>query len=315
MTAERRDAATGGHRHTLDQLRVLDAIARTGSFAAAATALHRVPSAISHAMKALEDALGVSLFDRTGHRAALTSAGERLVEAARDELARADRFEATARQLHEGWEPELRVVLDAALPLEPLIFALRALESERVPTRVRVDVECQDGVRARFDEDDADIMLALEMDLGREGLTLTPLPPLTLRLLCAPSHGLAQAGSVTRDDLRRYTEVVVRDTSPRLARSPRPAFLGTPSVIYLSDFHGKRLALLQGVGFGWIPEHLALEDLAAGTLVEVPLAEGNRWTYHPQVAVRAARPPGRAGQRLLAALLDRAHGESDSRST
>jgi DNA-binding transcriptional LysR family regulator len=312
MTADRRDPPSTGHRHTLDQLRVLDAIARTGSFAAAAATLHRVPSAVSHAVKALEDALGLALFDRSGHRATLTPAGERLLEAAREELARADRFEATARALHEGWEPELRVVLDAALPLEPLIHALRALEAERVPTRVRVDVECQDGVRARFDEDDADIMLALEMDLGREGLALTPLPPLTMRLLCAPGHGLAAAPEVTRDDLRRFTEVVVRDTSPRLARTPRPAFLGTPSVIYLSDFHGKRLALLQGVGFGWIPEHLVRDDLAAGALVEVPLAEGNRWTYQPHVAVRAARPPGRAGQRLLTALLARAHHESDS---
>ena len=69
---------------TLDQLIVLDAVAREGSFAAAAQVLHRVPSAVSYAIKGLEDALGVSLFDRTGRIAVLTPAGRRLLGEARE---------------------------------------------------------------------------------------------------------------------------------------------------------------------------------------------------------------------------------------
>ena len=48
-------------RFTLDQHEVLQAIKRTGSFAGAAKELHRVPSAISYAVRTLEEALGLQL--------------------------------------------------------------------------------------------------------------------------------------------------------------------------------------------------------------------------------------------------------------
>src|SRR6266508_3672558 len=60
----------------LRQLRVFQAVARTGSVAAAATQLHLTASALSHALKALETELGVRLFDRVGKGVQLTAAGE-----------------------------------------------------------------------------------------------------------------------------------------------------------------------------------------------------------------------------------------------
>jgi DNA-binding transcriptional LysR family regulator len=52
---------------TLEALRVMDAIDRRGSFAAAADELGRVPSALSYTMQKLEEELDVVLFDRSGH--------------------------------------------------------------------------------------------------------------------------------------------------------------------------------------------------------------------------------------------------------
>ena len=102
-----------GPRFTLDQLLVLDAIARTGSFAGAARELHRVPSAVSYTVQALEDAVNVPIFDRSGHRAVLTAGGRHLLESARDLLTRARQLDAVASSLGDGWEPELQVVVDA----------------------------------------------------------------------------------------------------------------------------------------------------------------------------------------------------------
>ena len=61
-------------RFTLDQLLVLESVVRVGTFAGAAKELHRVTSAVSYAIKTLEEALGVPLFAREGRRAALTPA-------------------------------------------------------------------------------------------------------------------------------------------------------------------------------------------------------------------------------------------------
>lgn len=57
---------------TLEALRVMDAIDRRGSFAAAADELGRVPSALSYTMQKLEEELDVVLFDRSGHRTKFT---------------------------------------------------------------------------------------------------------------------------------------------------------------------------------------------------------------------------------------------------
>ncbi len=70
-------------RISLDALLVLDSIARNGSFAAAGEELHRVPSAITYTIQKLEQDLEVKLFDRSGHRARLTEAGEALLREGR----------------------------------------------------------------------------------------------------------------------------------------------------------------------------------------------------------------------------------------
>jgi DNA-binding transcriptional LysR family regulator len=72
---------------TLDQLVALDAIARGGSFAAAARELNKVPSAITYLKQELESSLGVELFERKGRGVVITPAGGRLLAAARDTLA------------------------------------------------------------------------------------------------------------------------------------------------------------------------------------------------------------------------------------
>ena len=97
---------------SLDALQVLDAIDRRGSFAGAAAELHRVTSAVSYAVQKLEDDLGVLLFDREGHRARLTPTGRLVLERGRELLAAADRLALDARQLHGGWETELRIAVD-----------------------------------------------------------------------------------------------------------------------------------------------------------------------------------------------------------
>ncbi|MBY8886812.1 LysR family transcriptional regulator [Streptomyces sp. PTM05] len=76
------------------RLVVLCAVARAGGIAAAARLLDLTPSAVSQAVRKLEDAAGVPLLDRSGGRAELTVVGARLAErGARiaDEVAAAER--------------------------------------------------------------------------------------------------------------------------------------------------------------------------------------------------------------------------------
>ncbi len=71
------------HRDLLSHLLVVLAVTRRGGFAAAAAQLNMSPSAVSHAIKTVEDSLGMPLFVRTTRSVALTEAGVGLMESRR----------------------------------------------------------------------------------------------------------------------------------------------------------------------------------------------------------------------------------------
>jgi DNA-binding transcriptional LysR family regulator len=291
---------------TLDQLRVLDAIARTGSFARAAAELHRVPSAVSYAVRQLEEGLDVALFDRTRRKAALTPAGTRILAEARSVLDRAKDLAQLGRELADGWEPELRIVVDGALPMAPILRALAPFQDPEIPTHVRLDVEHREGVLHRFHLDNSHIMFVIGFDPGDDtsGMLRTDLPPLELVLVAAATHPLV--ATPTAEAAAAVPELVVRDSSPDATATE--SYTGSRHQLHLSDFHTKRLALLQGAGFGWIPRHLIRSDLTAGTLALLPLdGRSPHFHYAPQQVERADAPRGRALQRFIAALPPTVH--------
>jgi DNA-binding transcriptional LysR family regulator len=296
----------GAPKHTLDQLVVLETIDRTGSFAAAARELHRVPSAISYAVKALEEAVGVALFDRAGHRATLTPAGRRLLEEGGRVLAAARGLDRLAEELQAGWEPEVAVVVDGALPTEPVMAALAAFTGRGLPTRVQVNVEYQGGVWERFADLAADLAMPLE-DAESRPEASEPLPVLPFAVLAAAGHPLA-GRPLERAELDAHVELVVKDSSAVYARRPREAWFGSRHAVHLSDFHAKRLALLQGAGYGWMPLHLVRADLASGALVPLELGDAGAWEYRPHLVRRPALGP--AGE-LFATLLCESFGSTD----
>ena len=281
---------------TLDQLLALDAIARTGTFAGAADELHKVPSAISYLVQGLESATDVDLFDRSRRKAVLTKAGQRILESSREVIERARALERVASELSGGWEAELHVIVDGALPIAPITACLRRFADPEIPTCLRVDIEYQEGVIDHFIAAPADV--ALYLGFGSEEQAkpydLTPLPDLDLVLVAAPDHALANQ-PFTDAARAGHAELVVRDSSPRFSERAKAAFSGSRNLVYLADFHSKRIALLDAAGYGWIPKHFVEQDLNEGRLVILD-PEMRRWTYQPQIVVRENQPLGRAGQ-------------------
>ena len=112
---------------TLDQMRVLVAVAETGSFSAAARRLRRVQSAISQAVQAMETTLGVPLFDRSTKTPTLTDAGAAIVGDARAIIASATALRARAQSIADDLEAELTLAVDATFPMPLLMKSLEAL--------------------------------------------------------------------------------------------------------------------------------------------------------------------------------------------
>src|SRR6516165_4994108 len=111
---------------TLDQMRVLVAVADSGSFSAAARSIGRVQSAVSQSIQTLEATLELKLFDRLGKTPRLTDAGAALVGDARALIAGAAALRARAQSMADDVEPELALAVDGIFPIPLLMESLKA---------------------------------------------------------------------------------------------------------------------------------------------------------------------------------------------
>src|ERR1700688_4969388 len=108
---------------TLDQFRTFIAALNEGSFSAAGRKLRRAQSVVSQTLANLEAQLGVKLFDRSARYARLTEEGRSILADARSVADNVAGFKARRHEMREGLEPELSVVVDVMLPMEPLTRA------------------------------------------------------------------------------------------------------------------------------------------------------------------------------------------------
>jgi LysR family transcriptional regulator for metE and metH len=72
-------------------LKLVTAIAETGSVTRAGNCLHLTQSALSHQLRDVEEQLGAPLFERKNRKMTLTAAGERLLHSARTVMAELER--------------------------------------------------------------------------------------------------------------------------------------------------------------------------------------------------------------------------------
>lgn len=285
---------------TLEQARTLDAFAKAGTLQAAAKSLHKAHSAVLYALKQLESQTDLVLFDRSGYRTKLTAAGEEVLRHCRVLLAAETSLYAACEELASGWEPVLRVVFDAVVPLGPVLEVVRALKDAKAPTRVQLSVDSLGGVEERFEATNAQVMISV-LPPRLDGLTLVPLPRLKARLVAHKSHPLAKLKrGVTRDDLSQHVLLTVRGSDPRLQLST--AQLDEQSAVHLSDFHAKKAAILAGIGFGWLPDWLIEKELEKGELKLLALPQGSVHTFEPRLMHRGVIGPA---ARKLVSLLTR----------
>ena len=285
---------------TLEQARTLDAVAQHGSFAKAAHALHKVHSAVLYSVKQLEDAVGLPLFDRSGYRSALTPLGRRVLEHCQRLLAAEAELDATCRAARAGHEPDLRIVFDGLLPVEPLLRAVRKVQAASPPTRIALTSEFLGEVEARAEADGAEVMLTVVPATRAIGPSHA-LAPLVSWLVVTARHPLAAVKRPTAVDLERHPFLTVRASDQRLAMST--SALDKASAFKLGDFHAKKVALMAGMGYGWMPDYLVAKDLARGALVVLPFGAGKgRHEFRPTLHCRRSAVGGRALDAFVEAL-------------
>lgn len=281
---------------SLDQLRILIAVAETGSFSAAARALNRRQSVISYAIANLEAQLGgLVLFDRRSRRPTLTEAGATVLLEARRIAMGVDGLRARASGLLAGIEPELAVAVDVMLPTAVLVSALVAFRAEFPTVTLRLSVEALGAV--------ARLVLDRACAVGVSGPLARSLPGLDQRRIggvrilpvAAPSHPLARvAGPIPPSMLRDHVQLVLTDRSD-LTKGQDFGVLSAETW-RLGDLGAKHALLLAGLGWGGLPDPMVADDLSAGRLVPLDIEDRPPDHYAIYAIHRADAPPGPAGR-------------------
>jgi DNA-binding transcriptional LysR family regulator len=258
---------------TLEALRILDAIDRRRSFAAAAVELDRVPSAITYTVRKLEEDLDVLLFDRRGHRALLTAAGQELLTQGRHLLRAADELERRVKRAATGYEVELRIVLDSMIPFERMFPLIEAFDKEGYGTRLRFSCEALSGVWEALMDGQADLAIGA-VHSGPEAIRMSsafrvrPLDAIEWVFAVAPSHPLAVIEEPLPAHLiQQYRAVAVGDTG-RTLPVMSSGLLSGQETLTVPSLEAKLKAQLAGLGCGHLPRRLAAPHIAAGALIE-----------------------------------------------
>jgi len=268
---------------TLDQLRAFCAVVETGGFHAAGESLFRSQSAISIAIKNLEQELGLSLFDRSGYRPALTAQGQVLFGKARNMLSRR--------------ETEISIALSAIAPVEQVLGVIKQISESAPATRMSLQVENMGGTLERLQDRDVDFAIA-ERLTPTEKLEEARLSSTEMVSVISTDFPLAtRYPAIGVADLEQYVQVVVRDTSRNQPRQSAGIIEGASQWL-VNDFDMKKRMILSGSAWGRMPRHRVAEELADGRLLVLSGKRLEPLTIDMYLFRRADEPMGPVGERL-----------------
>ncbi len=277
---------------TPDALLMVDAIARNGSFAAAARELGKVPSALTYSVRQLEDALDVLLFDRSSRQAELTAAGTELLTEGRRLLQAMDAVANRVQRVASGWEAQLSISVEDLMSTTTLFELVEAFcglcdgrelggtppgpARGRPGTRLRLQSDVLAGTWEALVSGQVDLAIGVKGDLPNPGgVELRLLGALEFVFCVAPHHALAAVQTPLEDaQLVHQRAVAVADTARRLAPVTVNLLPGQ-DVLTVPSMRAKLEALLRGLGCGYVPEPLARPHLQAGHLVRKHTVRGD----------------------------------------
>ncbi|NMK46625.1 LysR family transcriptional regulator [Achromobacter sp. Bel] len=255
----------------LSHLASFSAVARHSSFRRAGEELGLSTSAVSYAIRNLEERLGVNLFNRTTRSVALTDAGQRLAERLLPVLS--DLGDALEEMNHfrGAASGTLRINTSRAASYMLLMpFAARFLAAY---PDIRLDIGEDDSfvdiVASGFD---AGVRL---LEAVPEDMVAVPIgPSLRAAVVASPSYLAGRDIPRHPNDLMRHECVRYRFASGRyykweFEKDGVAIEVDVTGRIALSDVHAEVRAAVDGIGIGSVPEHYVNDLLATGRLVRL----------------------------------------------
>lgn len=258
-------------RVALNDLEAVLAVARRGSFRAAAIDLDMSTTALSHAIARLEANLGVRLFNRTTRSVSLSNAGRQFVEKVGPAVGDIHGAMEAVRSQRETPSGLLRI--NAAPTAARQIISPLVLEFLRRYPEMQVDIVTEGRL--------VDVVAA-GFDLGVRVADLVPTDMIALSLgrpqrsavVGSPNYFAQRPMPLVPTDLLSHDCIRVRLPNGalfrwRFQRDGETAQIDVPGRLILDEASLARTAALDGAGIGFFMEQDVLHDIAAGRLLRL----------------------------------------------
>jgi len=262
-------------KSVLDSRQLLAArvLANTGSFTLAGQQLSLTQSAVSHAIKALEEEVECRLFHRGGKGVTVTPAGKHFLEYTDKILAQMETARTLVAPRTTRGKERLRLGVSARARQFILPVVLPVFKREYANKLVAIEP--------------GDYARNLELlESGLLDLVFTVKPPGRLqsgyihlfddelRFFVAPGHPWARTGRASREDLAGTTLMLylkVNSTPELLADYFKGERVKPAYGVEMTDHESLKAVLKTSLAVGILPPWLAEKDLADGSLVSVPM--------------------------------------------
>lgn len=286
---------------TLRQLQYLVTVADAGSFTLASRVAGVSQPTLSAQIRALEERLGVKLFERGAGGAVLTPVGRTIVAMARRMLSDARDIVALASSSSHSLSGTLR--LGTTPTLGPYLLSPIIADLHRIAPDLRLHVRegIPDEQVLELSRGNLDVVLG-PMPITGDDLTIEPLFREPLHLVAALDHPLGQRGAVARDAL---AGAALLSLDPRHHLAQQAAEIASACRMTMApDYYGTSLGSLHqmaasGLGLSLLPRLYLRSDVGGAAGLKILEVEG--WRAHRSIAIAWRRQsPMSSAFRLIA---------------
>lgn len=259
-------------RQPINDLLALRAIVRERNFTRAAAQLGVSPSALSHAIRGLEERVGVRLLTRTTRSVAPTETGERLLDAIVPHLDGIETELAALGALRDKPAGKVRITtgIDAAQTILWPMLARLLPDHPDIEVELAVNSGFVNIVSERFD---AGVRLGETVE--RDMVAVRIGPDMRMAAVAAPHYFANRAPPETPHDLAAHRCVNLRFPTYgglyawEFERDRRALNVRVEGQVVVNDIMLARQAARDGVGIAYLPEHYVREDTEACRLIRV----------------------------------------------
>jgi LysR family transcriptional regulator for bpeEF and oprC len=272
----------------INQLAVFVAVARAGSFTAAARTLGTQKAHVSRVISRLERQLGVQLLNRTTRSLAVTEVGRELYERATGILAALEETQAAIQ--HTQGEPQGVLKLTCGVEYGLLVVNGWIAEYLRRYPKVRVDADVSNRI-ADLIHEGFDLAIRIGDLPDSTGLAARRLGSVHYALYASPKYLKGRSRPAEPADLAAHDLIMFAPGPPvvwQLVNGQQSAEVGGPARLVVNNNMAARDAAVAGLGMALLPRFQAEPRVRQRELVE--MLPG--WT-RPPAPIHAVFPSSR----------------------